>query len=132
MKRILFDSHAILRFYQDEVGADAVEKYLMSAQQGKVESYISEINLGEIYYLTIRRFGLAPAKIQLEQFFELPIQVVAPASDIILTAAEIKAEHAISYADCFAVASALKLGASIMTGDPELKKVEHLVQVMWI
>ena len=71
MKSILFDSHAILKFYQDEVGADAVEKFLISSRQGKVKSYISEINLGEIYYLTIRRLGLEPAKIQLEQFFEL-------------------------------------------------------------
>ncbi len=132
MKSILFDSHAILKFYQDEVGADAVEKFLISSRQGKVKSYISEINLGEIYYLTIRRLGLEPAKIQLEHFFELPIHVVAPASNIILTAAEIKAEYAISYADCFAVASALKLGASIVTGDPEFKKIEHLVQVIWI
>ena len=69
MKSILFDSHAILRFYQDEVGADTVEKYLISSRQGKVKSFISVINLGEIYYLTIRRIGLAPAKIQLEQFF---------------------------------------------------------------
>ena len=132
MKHILFDSHAILKFYQDEAGADAVEKFLISSRQGKLKSYISEINLGEIYYLTIRRLGLAAAKIQLEQFFELPIQIAAPASNIILTAAEIKAEYAISYADCFAVASALKLGASIVTGDPEFKKVEQLVPVIWV
>ena len=49
-----------------------------------------------------------------------------------MRAAEIKAQYAISYADCFAAATAEKLSASIITGDPEFKKVEHLVSVDWI
>jgi ribonuclease VapC len=44
-----------------------------------------------------------------------------------MKAAEVKAEYVISYADCFAVATAEQLSASIITGDPEFKKVEHLV-----
>jgi len=49
-----------------------------------------------------------------------------------MRAAEIKAQYAISYADCFAAATAEKLSASIITGDPEFKKVESLVSVDWI
>ena len=93
---------------------------------------MSEINLGEIYYLTIRRIGLSSAKIYLEQVCQLPIKVVSPSSEIIMLAAETKAEHAISYADCFAVATAISLSASIVTGDPEFKKVEHLVSISWL
>ena len=75
---------------------------------------------------------MVSAKNYIEQFPELFIRIVPPASDIILSAAEIKAEYTISYADCFAVATALNFGASIITGDPEFKKVEHLVNVDWI
>lgn len=132
MKNILFDSHAILKFYQDEDGADKVEKLLISSHQGDIKAYISEINLGEVYYMTIRRLGLAFARSHLEQFSELPIQVIPPSSDIILSASEIKAEYAISYADCFAIATALKVGASIITGDPDFKKVENLAEIVWI
>jgi ribonuclease VapC len=132
MKNILFDSHAILKFYQDEDGADKVEKLLNSSQQGNLKAYISEINLGEVYCQTIRRLGLEAAKKHLEQFFALPIQVVALSSEIILSASEIKAEYTISYADCFAVATALQLTASIITGDPEFKKVQHLAKIVWI
>ena len=132
MKNILFDSYAILKFYQDEDGADKVEKLLISSRQGDVQAFMSEINLGEVYYLTIRRLGLESAKEYLERFFELSIQIVSPSSDIILSAAEIKAEYAISYADCFAVATALKVNASIITGDPEFKKAERLVKIIWI
>ena len=132
MKNILFDSYAILKFYQDESGADKVEKLLISSLQGDIQAYMSEINLGEVYYKTIRRLGLEPAKNYLEHFYELPIQVVSPTSEIILSASEIKAEHTISYADCFAVATALKFSASIITGDPEFKKVKRLVKTEWI
>jgi len=132
MKSILFDSFAVLKFYQDEPGADKVEKLIISSSQDDMQAFISEINLGEVYYMTIRRLGLEPAKNLLEQFYELPIRVISPSSDIILSASEMKAEYAISYADCFAVATALRFSASIITGDPEFKKVEHLVKIEWV
>jgi hypothetical protein len=50
MKSILFDSHAILRYSQDEKDADIVEGFLHKAETGSINDYISEINLGEVYY----------------------------------------------------------------------------------
>jgi ribonuclease VapC len=121
-----------LKYYQDETGADKVEKLLRSAQRGLIKAFMSEINLGEVYYLTIRRIGLEPAKENLERLLNLPIKIISPSSELIMRAAEIKAQYAISYADCFAAATAKQLSASIITGDPEFKKVEHLVSVDWI
>ncbi len=132
MKSILFDSYAILAYAQDEAGADQVEHLLRSASKAGTDAYMSEINLGEVYYLTIRQIGLHAAKNHLEQVRQLPIQVVSPTTDLILRASEVKAEYAISYADCFAVATALDCSAAIVTGDPEFKKVEHLASIIWI
>ncbi len=132
MKRILFDSHALLKFSQDEKGADKVEKFLLSSWNRKLKAYLSEINLGEVYYISIRRLGLESAKLYLEQLLDLPIAIVSPSSEIIREAAEIKAQYTISYADCFAVATALKYSASIITGDPEFKKVDHIVTIEWL
>ncbi|MGD8523179.1 MAG: type II toxin-antitoxin system VapC family toxin [Desulfobacterales bacterium] len=131
-KNILFDSFAILKYYQDETGAEKVENLLRSAQRDLLKAFMIEINLGEVYYLTIRRIGLEPAKENLERLLNLPIIIISPSSELIMRAAEIKAQYAISYADCFAVATAEQLSASIITGDPEFKKVEHLVSVDWI
>ena len=47
-------------------------------------------------------------------------------------AKEIKAEYAISYADCFSAATAIKLEATVLTGDPEFEKLRDIVQVRWI
>jgi ribonuclease VapC len=132
MKRILFDSHALLKFSQDEEGADKVEQFLLYSLNRNLKAYLSEINLGEIYYISIRRLGLESAKLYLEQLLDLPIDIVSPSSEIIRAAAEIKAQYAISYADCFAAATALKYSASIITGDPEFKKVDHIVTIEWL
>ena len=132
MKSILFDSYAILSFYQDEKGAGTVEELLRSSKKGELPACMSEINLGEVHYWTIRRVGLENARKRLEQFFELPIRVIAPSTELILAAAELKAEYALSYADCFAAATAMKSSSAIVTGDPEFKKIAHLVEIVWI
>ena len=131
-KKVIFDSHAILKFSQDEKGADEIEKLLVLSQQGKIESFINQINLGEIYYQTIRRLGLEPAKRYLESFYQLPVKVVIPSTEIIFSSSEIKAKYAISYADCFVVATALMHEATIITGDMEFKKVENIVKIEWV
>lgn len=88
--------------------------------------------MGEVYYKTIRSVGAVRAKEFLENFFRLPIQVILPDSALIWEASEIKAAYPISYADCFAAATALRFEASVLTGDPEFKKIASLVSVEWL
>lgn len=132
MKSVVFDSHAILRFAQDEAGADKVEELLKASEDGKMWAFINEINLGEVYYITIGRVGLEAARRFLEQFTALAIEQVTTSWEIIEAASRIKADFAVSYADCFAAATALKYHAVIVTGDPEFKKIEHKVEIDWI
>ena len=51
---------------------------------------------------------------------------------LIFQAAEYKAEYSLSFADCFALASAIEYKATLVTGDPEFKKVEHLIEITWL
>ena len=132
MKNILFDSHAILKYSQDEKGAELVEQFLYKSEKGSFKAYMSEINLGEVYYQTIRKIGLEPAREFIERLSQLPFEIIAPSSEIIMKASEIKAQYAISYADCFAVATALQFSAAIITGDPEFKKIDDLVKINWV
>ncbi len=53
-------------------------------------------------------------------------------NNLIFQAAEYKAQYALSYADFFALASAVEYQASMVTGDPDFKKVEHLVEIVWV
>lgn len=132
MKRILFDAHAILKWTQGEVGYQKVKSLIVSCRDKSITGYMNQINLGEVYYKTIRAVGIDKAKIFLENFSQLPIDIILPDEDLIWHASEIKAEYPISYADCFAAATALRYKAVILTGDPEFKKIEKLVSIEWI
>jgi predicted nucleic acid-binding protein len=131
-KVILFDAHAILKWTQKERGYQKVKSLLTACRDQSVTGYMNQINLGEVYYRTIRAVGIDRAKEFLENFFRLPIKIILPDSELIWAASEIKASHAISYADCFAAATALRFGATLLTGDPEFKKLAPIVPIEWL
>jgi uncharacterized protein len=93
---------------------------------------MNEINIGEVYYITAkdRSFGLADDF--LRRLETLPIQAVGNSFDHVLEAATLKARFPVSYADAFALATAIRMDAVIITGDPEFRRVEHLVTVNWL
>ena len=57
MPGFLFDSHALLAFFQNERGAGTVLEFLKKTKNNGIEPLICVINLGEVLYLTKRRFG---------------------------------------------------------------------------
>jgi ribonuclease VapC len=130
--RLVFDSHALLTFFQGEGGARAVERWLRLAQRKRWPKYLCAINLGEIIYTTKRRFGDERKIVVLAHIQRLNV-VILPASDeLIFQAAEYKAEYSMSYADCFVLACAVGHDAAIVTGDPDFQKVDHLAKIHWI
>ena len=128
----LFDSHALLAFFQKEEGAEIVAKILRESVDQRLDQFISVINLGEIIYLTKRRFGDQKKMEILGRIHQLGLKVLPAPEPLVYKAAELKAVYPISYADCFALASALEYSAIIVTGDPEFKQVVHLVSIQWI
>ena len=129
---LLFDSHSLLKFFQRESGHERVAQLLMQAHRARVNKLLCAVNLGEIIYITKRIFGDQKKIEVLSHIERLGFTVLPAPNSLIFQAAEYKAEHSISYADCFALAAALDQKASIVTGDPEFKKVEHLVNIVWI
>lgn len=128
----LFDSHALLKFFQKESGHEKIARLLDHALRSKTRKLLSAMNLGEIIYATKRNFGDQKKIEVLAHIERLGFTVLPVTNNLIFQAAEFKAEFSISFADCFALASALEHKAAIVTGDPEFKKVEHLANIVWI
>ncbi len=128
----LFDSHALLAFFQREEGAEVVARILNEALQRDTDRLICVMNLGEIIYLTKRRFGEEKKLEILGRIYQLGIRVLHVPDSLVYQAAELKAEYPIAYADCFALACAIDHSAVLVTGDPEFKMVAHLVTIQWI
>jgi len=128
----LFDSHALLAFFQNETGANIVYEILQKSRKEHIDHLVCVINLGEIIYITKRMFGDQKKIEILGRIHQLGFKVLPVPDTLVYQAAEIKAEYPISYADCFVIASAQEHNATIVTGDPEFKNVDHLVKIEWI
>lgn len=128
----VFDSHALLAFFQNEVGAEIVAGILRKGMHRDATCHISVINVGEIIYLTKRRFGNEKKLEVLGHIQQLGLMVLPASNELVYQAAEIKAEYPLSFADCFALACAINQSAVLVTGDPEFKAVSHLATIEWI
>ncbi|RCK74655.1 MAG: hypothetical protein ANABAC_1372 [Anaerolineae bacterium] len=128
----VLDSFALLAYLNGESGEARVVKVLNEAQEGQARALLCSLNLGEILYIVERRRGLVSAQRVQALLESLPLEEILPDRALILDAAHIKANHAISYADAFVAALARRESAVILTGDPEFEAVQGLVRVEWL
>jgi ribonuclease VapC len=131
-KPILLDSHAALVYLKGEKGHEKVRAALADAERSGTPLLMSEINIGEVGYILLRAGLTNNLDDFLSQFLSLPIRPVPVDLDLVIEAAKIKARYPLSYADAFAVATALRNDAAIITGDPEFKAVTKLVPIDWL
>ncbi len=122
-RKRLLDSFAIIAYLNKEKGFEKVRDAMSEAQKSGNPILMNEINIGEVYYVLFRKRGPEKADYFLQTILQsLPIIVVSNGFDDVIKAAKIKAEHTLSFADCFTAATAKKNNSVIMTGDPEFKK----------
>ncbi len=132
MKKYVIDSFAMIAYFENEPGADKVAEILRMLINQKAKGFMSVVNWGEIYYSTMRVQGVEGAEKVLTQFNKYPIQLVEADQGLTYEAAKLKARYKIAYADCFAAALALRLKASVVTGDPEFKRLKDEISIQWI
>jgi predicted nucleic acid-binding protein len=132
MKRYVLDSYAMIAYFEDEPGANRVTLVLKQLLKGKAKGFMSVVNWGEVYYNTMREQGISGAEKVILQLDKFPIQIVDVNKELAYEAAKLKGEFRIAYADCFVVALSVKLGAAIVTGDPDFKKLRERISIQWI
>ena len=132
MKRVVLDARAVITFFEDRPGAAEVEELIAGAIEGKRELFLSVINWGEVYYATWRAKGHPAARKMLAEIAQLPIEIVDADYELTKLAAELRAQHKLSYADCFAAALALDRKASVATSDKHFAQVEKQVDILWL
>lgn len=129
MNRYVYDSYAMIAFFKDEPGGSEVEGLLSSALNS---NFITTVNVGEIFYIEAKRSDLLTAEEMIEDLYKTPLQFVDVSFALVMEAAQIKARHRLSYADCFAAALARRLDAALVTGDPEFEQIEDVVTIEWL
>jgi len=132
VKRYVLDSYAMITFFEDEPGAQAVASLLRELLANRAKGYMSVVNWGEMYYSVMREQGLVEAETILTQFEKYPIELVDADQALTREAAKLKVSYRIAYADCFAAALSIKLKAILVTGDPEFRQLEEKISIQWI
>ena len=132
---IVLDSFALLGYLENETFSERVEKLLKQARQGKIRAYLHAIHLGEVYYITLREQGQDLADLAYARIKAFPLRYIESIDDEMLrTAGKLKANYPISYADAFAASLAIINHSSLLTGDPEFKKLEKKedISIEWL
>ncbi len=125
------DSWALVAWIRDEPAASQVEVFIREAVAGRVELVMSLINVAETFYILAKRDNLGVAEEFLTRLPSLPIRVVSPNEDDIMSAARVKAAHPVAFGDASAIALARSEGADIITGDEEIRRCP-MVRVEWV
>jgi predicted nucleic acid-binding protein len=132
VRKIVFDAYAIMTLLEDEAGAAIIHDLLVDEN---TEILISAINLGEVYYILLRRNGKSAAEEVIENILlEETIKIEEAQWERVKSAAEIKAGGGLSYADAFALSLAKEFQAKLVTGDPEIQAIaaKAAVEIIWL
>lgn len=126
------DSYRLIAYIEGEAGKDTMIEIFRSARDSGKALYLSVVNWGEVYYITLREAGRERAEEVAHLISTLPIEIVDADLELAKQAALFKASKKMSYADCFAAALAKLRKAELVTGDKEFKQVKAEIRISWL
>lgn len=124
MTRFCLDTSALLTLRDDEPGADQVEQVL----EGPVRCTACFIIRMEALVRVWKDEGERAGRLACEQLQALPIDWLEASEPLLISAARIRASHALSMADAWIAAAALHCGATLLHNDPAFQAIEGLAQ----
>lgn len=116
VKIYVLDACALIAFFRDEPGGDKLEA--LFAQAPEKQFIIHSVNVGEIYYDTLRTSGITQATSIFKDIQSLPIKIVWSIDESLLVAVgRFKTQCRISYADAYVLALADREKACVISTD---------------
>src|SRR5438874_13045651 len=119
MASLVLDAWAIMAWLKGQhPAAGRVRSLLDATERGEHRLVMNIVNLGEVFYLSVNARDFAYGQRVLGNL-RSRITIISASDELVLRAANLKALHAISYADAFAAATAIGYNSPLVTGDPE-------------
>ena len=128
----VLDSFALIAYFRDESGAEAVEQLLVSASKRDSALLMTDVNYAEVKYSILKKDGAAAWGEAAKVLEGLPIDFHSTTRALADAAADFKARYKLSLADAFAAALAKERKAELVTGDLEFKPLEKEIKVQWL
>jgi ribonuclease VapC len=128
----VLDSFALIAYFRDEPGAEAMERLLVAAGRKDSPLHMTDVNYAEVKYSIVKRDGTEAWTEAAKVLEGLPVDFHATNRVQADIAADFKARFKISLADAFAAALAKERKAELVTGDPEFKALEKEIKIHWL
>ena len=128
-KIFVFDTSAIFAFAENEAGADRVNQILALAGTREYHVYLSFVSIAELYYITWQEMGRSSALELIALVKTLPVSIIESSERLSLLAGSIKANHRLSFADAFVVATTSILGGTLIHKDPEFEQTNGFIRL---
>lgn len=95
---------------------------LIQANKGTAILSMSTVNLAEVFYISVRFSALDKVRSAIQKIGPF-IGFAAPDAEQSLAAAELRHRYKLGLTDCFAAELSLRLGATLVTADPEFSRL---------
>jgi predicted nucleic acid-binding protein len=129
----ILDSSALLRYIDNESGADRVNAILKECASLQAKACISAIQWGEVAGNLRKRVGETQQMRILNSLLPSELEVVSASAERAIRAASVKVDRKIAYADAFALELALDSAENVLvTADFGFKEVADLVQIEFL
>ena len=129
-KDYVLDSSAFLTLFEDEKGAETVQKLLERAKKEEVAIFVCFATFAEVFYITFREQGQEEARKRVKLMSRLAITRVESSEELGLIAGRLKATHKLSFADAWIAATAILYDSILVHKDPEFEQLEDEVKVL--
>jgi len=126
----VLDSTAFLTLFEDEPGAETVQKLLERAKKGEIVIFASFVSFTEIFYITLRENGEEEATRRVKLMNALAMTRVESSKELGLIAGRLKATKRVSFADTWIAATAIFYDAILVHKDPEFEQVKSKLEML--
>ncbi len=124
---VLLDTKPLIKLFAKEDGWEEVRTILSSIEKEQLAGAISVLSLTEIYdkYLREHRPDLAETRVNSLRYATY-LRKVSVDDEVATKAGEFKGKYTVSVVDAIVAASAWVAGSSIISDDPDFKKIEEV------
>ena len=133
MTVFILDSSAVLRYIDDEAGADRIGEIFIGCVQGQCDMRISALQWGEIAGRLRKRLGPRAGMRVLDSLMPNELEIIPATAERAVRASTLRLERKIHYVDGFALDLAMDSPEHILvTADYDFKAVADLARIEFL
>ena len=125
--KVVLDTKPFIKLFAKEEGWETVQKILSKIEDNEIEASISVVTLTEIYYKYLHEKRPDLAKTRTEELrYAIYLKKLEIDEETAVKAGEYKGKYNIPIADAFIAAAAYSEEATIISDDPDFKRIPEI------